>query len=246
MPLEILVPPKLHLPSSTSAVADLRPPLKWAGGKRWLVPHLVPLWRPHSHRRLVEPFCGGLSVSLGLSPTNSLLNDLNPHLINFYRWLQHGLQTTLPMSNNRALFETYRRRFNRLIAQNKSDTAEAATLFYYLNRTGFNGLCRFNQSGFFNVPFGRYERITYTCDFTLYRRSLASWDLRMKISLRCHWIQMTSSMPTRRMTFHSPSIRRNPFAGRIRCAWLNGLPNIPARSFCPIKPPAGLFTFTNL
>jgi site-specific DNA-adenine methylase len=44
------------------------PPLKWAGGKRWQVPHLRPLWQPHARRRLVEPFCGGLAVTLGLAP----------------------------------------------------------------------------------------------------------------------------------------------------------------------------------
>jgi DNA adenine methylase len=55
----------------------LRPPLKWAGGKRWLVPHLIPLWQPHSYRRLVEPFCGGLAVALSLRPTRALLNDAN-------------------------------------------------------------------------------------------------------------------------------------------------------------------------
>ena len=46
----------------------LRPPLKWAGGKRWQVPHLQSIWAPHARRRLVEPFCGGLAVTLGLMP----------------------------------------------------------------------------------------------------------------------------------------------------------------------------------
>src|SRR6266436_3054862 len=63
--------------------ASLRPPLKWAGGKRWLVPHLLPYWEKHSERRLIEPFCGGLAVTLGLIPTQALLNDRNPHLIHF-------------------------------------------------------------------------------------------------------------------------------------------------------------------
>src|SRR5579885_1705385 len=55
-----------------------RPPLKWAGGKRWQVPHLRELWRQHQHRRLVEPFCGGLAVTLALMPRRALLNDINP------------------------------------------------------------------------------------------------------------------------------------------------------------------------
>src|SRR5689334_24073563 len=73
---------------SVASAATLRPPLKWAGGKRWQLPHLRPLWARHTHRRLVEPFCGGLAVAIGLSPARALLNDANPHVINFYRWLQ--------------------------------------------------------------------------------------------------------------------------------------------------------------
>lgn len=168
--------PSTPAPHPVAAILVSRPPLKWPGGKRWLVPHLLPLWRPHCHRRLVEPFCGGLAVALGLAPSSALLNDVNPHLINFYRWLQRGLRTTLPMRNSRIAFDAHRRRFNRLTAENKTDTAESAVLFYYLNRTGFNGLCRFNRDGQFNVPFGRYERIAYTRDFTAYRRSFATWE----------------------------------------------------------------------
>src|SRR5690242_8016415 len=88
------------------ATKTARPPLKWAGGKRWQVPHLRPIWTPHVSRRLVEPFCGGLAVALGLAPDRALLNDLNPHLISFYRWLQRGLtlDTEIEMANEEALF----------------------------------------------------------------------------------------------------------------------------------------------
>lgn len=157
--------------------ATLRPALKWAGGKRWQVPHLRPLWEPQSHRRLVEPFCGGLAVTLALSPDRALLNDANPHLVNFYRWLQKGLRIDLRMENDEALFYRHRDRFNALLAGGKGTTHEAAALFYYLNRTGFNGLCRFNRSGEFNVPFGRYVRIAYTRDFTPYREVFADWTI---------------------------------------------------------------------
>ena len=71
---------------------QLRPPLKWAGGKRWLVPYLFEIWQRHNNRRLVEPLCGGLAVVIGLMPKNSLLNDINPRAINFYRWLQQSLR----------------------------------------------------------------------------------------------------------------------------------------------------------
>ena len=156
-------------------LAILRPPLKWAGGKRWQVPHLQPIWQAHAARRLVEPFCGGLAVTLGLMPARTLLNDSNPHLINFYRWLQKGLRVDLTMENDEALFYRLRNRFNALLGSGKSTSREAAALFYYLNRTGYNGLCRFNRSGEFNVPFGRYARIRYESDFTRYREMFATW-----------------------------------------------------------------------
>lgn len=154
----------------------LPPPLKWAGGKRWQVPHLAPLWRPHAHRRLVEPFCGGLAVALGLAPTRAVLNDINPHLISFYAWLRKGLKISIPLENDEALFYEHRTRFNDLLKAGNGKSAEAASLFYFLNRTGYNGLCRFNRSGEFNVPFGSYKQITYTRDFSRYRTALTAWD----------------------------------------------------------------------
>ncbi|MGZ6253839.1 MAG: DNA adenine methylase, partial [Candidatus Binataceae bacterium] len=108
------------------AVSTIRPPLKWAGGKRWLVPHLKSLWIPHQHRRLVEPLCGGLAVTLGLVPLRALLNDVNDHVINFYQWLKRGLIIALEMRNDSELFYAHRERFNRLIAQGKAGTCEAA------------------------------------------------------------------------------------------------------------------------
>jgi len=81
----------------------------------------------------------------------------------------------LAMENRRTSFYRHRTRFNELLSTGLADTAEAAALFYYLNRTGYNGLCRFNSRGGFNVPFGRYTTINYTTDFTPYREAFATW-----------------------------------------------------------------------
>lgn len=156
--------------------AELRPPLKWAGGKRWQLPHLRARWANHAHRRLVEPFCGGLAVALGLMPRRALLNDINSHVINFYRWLKRGMTIDLEMANSRHRFYACRKRFNDLLAGGQAESVEAAGLFYYLNRTGYNGLCRFNRTGRFNVPFGQYDRITYRRDFGAYATAFAGWD----------------------------------------------------------------------
>jgi DNA adenine methylase len=163
------------MPTLEAPDVQTKPPLKWAGGKRWQLPHLRPLWEPHLQRRLVEPFCGGLAVALGLQPGRALLNDTNPHLISFYRWLQRGLQIEIELGNDATLFYAHRRRFNELIREGDAEGREAASLFYYLNRTGYNGLCRFNGSGEFNVPFGRYARIQYARDLTSYAHTLRGW-----------------------------------------------------------------------
>jgi DNA adenine methylase len=153
----------------------VKPPLKWAGGKRWQLPELIPYWHAHSGRRLVEPFCGGLAVATGLVPEKALLNDVNPHVINLYQWLKKGLSIEFSMANDSREYYRARERFNELLATGRSTTEEAAGLFYYLNRTGYNGLCRFNSKGGFNVPFGRYKTIPYRSDFEEYRDAFNGW-----------------------------------------------------------------------
>ena len=112
--------------SKPAEARSLRPPLKWAGGKRWQLEHLEPYWKPHTNRRLVEPFCGGLAVTTGLMPERALLNDINPHVINFYSWLKRGFQTTIDMRNDSIHFYQTRVRFNELLATGGGKTAEAA------------------------------------------------------------------------------------------------------------------------
>jgi DNA adenine methylase len=171
---------KRTFPSAGSQTSSINPPLKWAGGKRWLLPHIRPLWGKHEARRYVELFSGGLAAALGLRPKQAVLNDLNPHLVNFYRHLKRGLPVGIEMRYDRQLFYAHRSRFNQLIKSGESKSAEAAQLFYYLNRSCFNGLCRFNQSGEFNVPFGRYKVVNYATDFEIHRAVFRHWSFTNK------------------------------------------------------------------
>ena len=158
----------------------LQPLLKWAGGKRWQVPYIAALWAGHEHRRLVEPFCGGMSIALGLRPDRALLNDVNPHLMNFYRQVQRSARpfpSFLNFENDADCYYGSRAWFNELIATDAADSDTAAGLFYYLNKTGFNGLCRFNASGGFNVPFGKFKSINYVREFPDHHEQFKAWML---------------------------------------------------------------------
>ena len=200
-----------------------KPPLKWAGGKRWLVPHLLPLWDEHRRCRLVEPLCGGLAVSLGLAPDRALINDLNPHTINFYSWLKRGLKIPLEMQNDQTYFYEQRSRFNQLIREDKAGTKEAAAIFYYLNRTCYNGLCRFNSKGEFNVPFGSYKKLIYKTDFTEYISSFADWDFTCVDfeELQLHTNDFVYADPPYDVQFTSYSKEKFDWEDQVRLAkWL--------------------------
>jgi DNA adenine methylase len=163
-------------------LTPLPPLIKWLGGKRWLVPVMRKLYSPHRGRRLVEPFAGGAAVSLGLRPKEALLNDANKHLINLYLWIKRGLKpdpSIVPFVNSSEVYYSNRDRFNQLISSGKWDTPEAALLFYYLNKTCYNGLSRFNSRGLFNAPYGRHKKINYAEDFSLYREAFSSWTISL-------------------------------------------------------------------
>lgn len=156
---------------------NLKSPIKWPGGKRWITPIVKPWIKQH---RLVEPFVGGGSVFIGVEPETALLNDINPHVINLYNQIKAGLIVDIEMLNDKEHYLKSRDRFNYLIETNQINTKEAAQLFYYLNKTGFNGLCRFNKAGKLNVAFGQYKTINYAKDFLQYKDNFQNYEFVSK------------------------------------------------------------------
>lgn len=163
----------------TNARPELPPVLKWAGGKRWLVEMLRPYY--DRSRRYVDPFSGGLSIPLGLRPDRALLSDANPHLMNLYRWMKHGLEWDedlgIDWEYDKTVFYENRAKFNALCASRDYWSKDGALLFYYLNRTCYNGLCRFNSEGTFNVPFGKHKNPDIRRSFLPYMDALNGWEL---------------------------------------------------------------------
>lgn len=139
--------------------ATIHPPIKWAGGKRWLAPEIEKLYRESKKKRIVEPFCGGCAVSLHIQPKEALLNDINKPLITFWNYISRGGKLLSVGGNDEAEYDRARDHFNNEL--NTYNNQEIASFFYYLNRTCFNGLYRTNLAGKFNVPFGKYSTITY-------------------------------------------------------------------------------------
>lgn len=137
-----------------------KPFLKWAGGKAKLVPFIELNLPSRPRRRLVEPFAGSAALSLALDFDAYLLNDANPDLIGLYQLLKQEKQEFIdfahsffiPENNQESRFYELREQFN-----HSNDLPERSALFIYLNRHAFNGLCRYNSKGKFNVPFGRYR-----------------------------------------------------------------------------------------
>lgn len=155
----------------------MKSPIKWVGGKAYLAPTIKELFYLKPHNRLVEPFSGGAAVSFHIKHPNTLINDINPHLINLYNWLQKGLIIDLPFSNSSECYYSMRYRFNELVRKNEINTNEVAQIFYFLNKQGFNGLIRFNKRGEFNTPFGKYAKLNITNDLAEYANVMKTWTI---------------------------------------------------------------------
>lgn len=217
------------------------PPLKWAGGKRWLAPSLKDIWDFLGDREaLVEPFAGSLAVSLFIRPPRAILNDYNATLVGLYKEIQNSpepwdmeeveVSSAVGRLKTRdvteSLYYSARAEFNRMWLGWSSPSpsmipeippflvgepstphprrreerlgllwssaevppqpllafrAKLVRLFYFVLRTGFNGLCRFGRRGF-NVPFGRRPNPTllldrsHAAEYRKYHALLSPWS----------------------------------------------------------------------
>ena len=133
--------------------------LKWAGGKYPLLDDI----KRHLPQGecLIEPFVGAGSVFLNTDFSRYILADINSDLISLYNivktrtdeYVQASRELFMPETNQSEVYYRFREEFNA-----SEDPFRRAVLFLYLNRFGYNGLCRYNLRGEFNVPFGRYKK----------------------------------------------------------------------------------------
>lgn len=144
----------------------VRPFLKWAGGKRQLLPELTKYINQKSLKKCTyyEPFIGGGALLFELQPTRAVINDQNKELINCYKVVRDSLDNLIEElrkheKHNNADYFYEVRDLDRSPKNYKSLSAvERAARIIYLNKTCYNGLFRVNSHGQFNVPFGRYKK----------------------------------------------------------------------------------------
>ncbi len=160
--------------------AASRPFLKWAGGKRQLLPSLLQ-HAPANPGRYFEPFVGGGALFFALRPGKAVLADVNERLIRAYKGVSKSVDEVIRLLRGYPHDPEFFYRFREKNIDDGTD-AEVAAWFIYLNKTGFNGLYRVNRGNRFNVPFGRYANPTI-CDEPTLRASsaaLAEADLRVQ------------------------------------------------------------------
>jgi DNA adenine methylase len=142
-----------------------RPFLKWAGGKRQLLPSLL-RYAPRDAATYFEPFIGGGALFFALQPKRAVLADVNERLIRTYRGVKNNVDEVIRQLKDFKYTPEFFYRFREKDIDAGTD-ADVAAWFIYLNKTGFNGLYRVNRENRFNVPFGRYVNPTICDEGTL-------------------------------------------------------------------------------
>ena len=140
----------------------VKPFVKWAGGKRQLVPTILANHLPKNYnlQTYYEPFIGGGALLFSLQPKKAVINDSNAELINCYRIIKNSLDELIEDLKNHKNDEYYYyeiRDWDREKNFKSKTEVQRASRIIFLNKTCYNGLFRVNSQGQFNVPFGKYK-----------------------------------------------------------------------------------------
>lgn len=145
--------------------SSIAPFVKWAGGKRQLIPQIRERM-PKQYNNYYEPFVGGGAVIFELQPEAAIINDINRALINAYQMICNHPQEFLQEINRldtemwedgKKYYYSLREHYNDKLMKSEFDV-ELAALFVFINKHCFNGLYRVNGKGLFNVPYNNSRR----------------------------------------------------------------------------------------
>ena len=178
----------------------MKPMIKYRGGKSREIPAII-RHVPHFTGRYVEPFFGGGALFFYMEPRAAIIGDINEKLMDFYRGVRDeypalraeldeierlyavrrrefdALKSKCPSERvedgNETLYYQLRDQFNGVQKKHYSDAA----LYYYINKTSYSGMIRYNASGEFNVPYGRYPHLNTACVTLEHSRLLQCADI---------------------------------------------------------------------
>lgn len=143
---------------STIPSDNLKPLFKWSGGKTDELKHILP-HIPDIYDTYLEPFIGGGAVYFRVKPNKAVIGDVHPELVDFYKAIKdekskdiHTFMKDHP--NDETTYYKVRK-------YSCNDYLSNAKKFYYLRKTCYRGMLRYNKSGEFNIPFGRYKTCNY-------------------------------------------------------------------------------------
>ena len=158
----------------------MKPIIKYRGGKSKEIPQILP-HIPRFTGRYIEPFFGGGALFFYLEPSNAIINDINKNLIDFYKDVKNNyhkikeelLAIEIDYKKNRDVFDELKAQYpnDRVVDENEElyykirdmfnglcdSEFSYGTLYYFINKTAYSGMIRYNAKGHFNVPYGRYK-----------------------------------------------------------------------------------------
>lgn len=158
----------------------MKPIIKYRGGKSKEIPQILP-YIPQFTGRYIEPFLGGGALFFYLAPRNAIINDINKNLIDFYCDVKNNYSKMREeLLKIETVYKKNRNAFDELKSQFPNDRVNDAneelyykirdmynglcdnefsfgSIYYFINKTAYSGMIRYNSNGHFNVPYGRYK-----------------------------------------------------------------------------------------
>lgn len=199
----------------------MKPLLKYRGGKSKELSHLIK-HMPTKYSTYLEPFLGGGAVFFHLEPKNAIISDLNSKLIAFYNNLKQDFNTLVAQlaelqiiyEKNQKEYEVLKQSYPDIRVENKNEalyyslrdvfnnpnnTYLKGTIYFFINKTAYGGMIRYNKSGHYNVPFGRYKNFNTKLITDLHYQLIQRTEI-----LCCDYSQVFAKATTKDFMFLDP------------------------------------------
>jgi DNA adenine methylase len=178
----------------------MKPLIKYRGGKSKEIPHLIN-HIPNYTGRYIEPFFGGGALFFHLEPKKAIINDINSKLISFYLGVKNDFEILKrELTDIERIYTIHRRNFDELKSKNPDNRVEDeneplyyeirdmfneliekkysdALLYFFINKTAYSGMIRYNSKGEFNVPYGRYSNLNTSLVTKLHSKLLCNTEI---------------------------------------------------------------------